>query len=238
MRPAISPLPVLRAALAMLAALTLAGCASENWAPGREPERKGPPRAPVPDMAGEARFFGGQIETELSLGRSAFPPRESARRDTRRREPLSGPFQPDPSGGPVRTGRRGAARTGPTPGELPDGPASSRGTGAAPMKAAGEPPVQLRLRLTNHGTTPVEVEVSDFDSRVGNFVVQPRRIEVPPGESVEADPMTSELGVDSGEIPVVVGLRISGRTEKQTVVLRINAPEAASAPSPASTPPP
>lgn len=221
----------LRASLALALAVVIAGCASDNWAPGREPERKGPPRAPVPDMAAEAQFFNGRIEAELSLGRSGFPPRETARRNTRRRDPSSGPFQPDQDSA-VRVGGRPGGGGRPPGKAFPahDGPTAARGTGAAPIRAAGEPPVRLRLRLTNHGPEPVEVEVTDFDSRLGNFVVQPRRISVGAGESVEADPMTSELGVDAAEIPVVVGLRVNGEREKQTVSLRVK-PAAAPAPS-------
>ncbi len=227
----------LRAALALGLAAAVGGCASDNWAPGREPERKGPPRAPVPDMAGEAQFFSGRIETELSLGRSGFPPRETARRDNRRRDPSSGPFQPDQSvDARMGGGRRGAGRPAGPPSDPREGPRAARGTGAAPMRAAGEAPVQLRLRLTNHGAEPVEVEVTDFDSRVGNFVVQPRRIVVGAGESVEAEPMTSELGVDAAEIPVSVGLRVNGEREKQTVVLRVTPFPAAASTAPIAAP--
>jgi len=226
----------LRAALALGLAVAVAGCASDNWAPGREPERKGPPRAPVPDIAGEAQFFSGRIETELSLGRSEFPPRETARRDNRRRDPSSGPFQPDQSvDARMGSGRRGAGRPAVPTSDPREGPRAARGTGAAPMRAAGEAPVQLRLRLTNHGPEPVEVEVTDFDSRVGNFVVQPRRIVVGAGESVETDPMTSELGVDAAEIPVSVGLRINGELQKQTVVLRVK-PSPAPSTAPTAAP--
>jgi hypothetical protein len=226
----------LRAGAALALIVAVAGCASDSWAPGREPERKGPPPAPVPDMAGEARFFSERIEAELSLGRSGFPPRETASREGRRREPSSGPFQPNQDAA-VRVGGRpgGGGRPPGRPFPAHDGPTATGGTGAAPMRAAGEPPVQLRLRLTNHGADAADVEVTDFDSRLGNFVVQPRHLVIPPGESMEADPMTSELGVDSGEIPVVVGIRVNGEREKQTVVLRVK-PGTAPASPPAASP--
>ena len=38
------------------------------------------------------------------------------------------------------------------------------------IRASNEPPVQLQLRLTNHGETPVVVEVLDFNSDLGKHV--------------------------------------------------------------------
>jgi len=63
-----------------------------------------------------------------------------------------------------------------------------------PIHASNQAPIQLRLRLTNHGPAPADVAVEDFDSALGNFVVQPEMITVKPGESVEAEPMISRLG--------------------------------------------
>jgi plastocyanin len=73
----------------------------------------------------------------------------------------------------------------------------------------------LRLRLTHHGAEPVDVEVLDFNSDLGNFVVQPAKIAVPPGETVKAEPMTSRLGVPAVDaIPITARLRVSGKTGK------------------------
>ena len=89
------------------------------------------------------------------------------------------------------------------------------------IRASNEPPVQLQLRLTNHGETPVVAEVLDFNSDLGNFVVQPPKITLPPHEAVEADPMTSRLGVPAvEEIPVTVRLRINGKSETQVLKLK------------------
>ena len=46
------------------------------------------------------------------------------------------------------------------------------------MHASRMPPVQLRLRLSNHGDFPALVEVPDFNSAIGNFVVQPEKITI------------------------------------------------------------
>jgi hypothetical protein len=96
--------------------------------------------------------------------------------------------------------------------------------------------VRLHLRLTNHGSAPVEVEVVDFDSDLGNFVVEPPKIELPPNKPVEAEPMTSRLGVSSDSIALNVSLRIGDRTDKQ--VLNLQAVTPAAPPSPAPNPAP
>ena len=95
------------------------------------------------------------------------------------------------------------------------------GTPAPKIHASNEAPVRLHLRLTNHGTEPVDVEVTDFNSDLGNFVVQPRKISLPADGSAEAEPMTSRLGLKADEIPVTVAVRGNGHTEKQTLVLRV-----------------
>jgi hypothetical protein len=93
--------------------------------------------------------------------------------------------------------------------------------------------MRLHLRLTNHGTEPVDVEVLDFNSDLGNFVVQPRKISLPPGASVEADPMTSRIGLTADAIPVTVRVRRNGQVEQQVLMLQPVAP-----PVPAPNPPP
>jgi hypothetical protein len=81
----------------------------------------------------------------------------------------------------------------------------------------------MRLRLTNHGESPLEVEVLDFNSELGNFVVQPAKLTLPPGEPVEAEPMLSRLGVPAvEEIPLTVRLRVGGRSgQAETQILRL-----------------
>ena len=106
----------------------------------------------------------------------------------------------------------------------------AEGEKAANLRPTNAPPVQFRLRLTNHGTEPVVVEVPDFNSAMGNFVVQPRSLTLEPGASVEADPMTSRLGVTAEELPVTVGLRTGGTTERREVKLRPKPSETPSAP--------
>jgi len=98
-------------------------------------------------------------------------------------------------GGGGRRGGRGGGGGERRGGEggAPASTSAESGRGPA-IRASNAPAVQLRLRLTNHGNEPVDVEVLDFNSQLGNFVVQPAKISLPPGEPTEADPMLSRLG--------------------------------------------
>ena len=86
--------------------------------------------------------------------------------------------------------------------------------------------MRLHLRLTNHGTEPVDVEVLDFNSDLGNFVVQPRKLTIAAGASVEAEPMTSRIGLTADAIPLTVRLRANGKVEQQQLMLQVIAPAA------------
>jgi hypothetical protein len=95
--------------------------------------------------------------------------------------------------------------------------------------------VQLRLRLTNHSDADVEAEVLDFNSDLGNFAVQPEKITLPSRESIEADPMTSRLGVPAvEEILLTVRLRLGGKNgQTETQILKLR-PRPAAEPAAAS----
>ena len=140
-------------------------------------------------------------------------------------------------GGGGRGGGRGhgGGRGGGGP---PAGGADSSVPHAPPIQASNLPPIQLRLRLTNHGDTPADVEVIDFDSALGNFVVEPSKITVKPAESVEAEPMVSRLGISTEEIPLTVKLHMAGRTEQQVLTLRVVKEPAPASSSTESAPPP
>ena len=114
---------------------------------------------------------------------------------------------------------------------------SMAGTGddsnpAPRIRPSNLPAVRLHLRLTNHGAAAVEVEVVDFESDLGNFVVEPPKIQLPPGKPVEAEPMTSRLGVSSDSVPLTVSLQVDGRKETQVLALQAVIPAAPPAPTP------
>ena len=90
---------------------------------------------------------------------------------------------------------------------------------SSPIHAINQPAIQLRLRLTNHGTAPLVVEVIDFDSALGDFVVEPPKITLPPGVPVEAEPMVSRLGMTGDEVPLKISLKIEGRADGGVLTL-------------------
>ena len=186
-------------------------------------------------MDAQGAFFGDRIEVEAMLAKSDAVwknprPSESGEGGGRRRGGFSGGFGGGGGGGGGRRGGGGGGRRG--GGGAGENGENSQEAGEARspvMRTSNEPPVQLQLRLTNHGDIPVEVEVLDFNSDLGNFAVQPRKIVLPPKESVEADPMTSRLGVPAvEEIPLTVRLRVDGKAESQILKLR---PRTAATPS-------
>ncbi|MBI5767488.1 MAG: hypothetical protein HZA93_06810 [Verrucomicrobia bacterium] len=93
---------------------------------------------------------------------------------------------------------------------------------AMARRAAGSPmpPVTLRVKLENKGTEPIEVEVTEVNSELGNFAVRPPKITIAPGQAGELDPMISQLGVTSDEIPLKVSVRSSGRRETQVITIK------------------
>ena len=237
-------------------------CESGRGGPLRAPPIPEPgtePQVPTPSMEAHAMFFSDQIETEVLLGRGGFPARAVARGDAQGgsggEERGRGGF----GGGGGRRGGGGGGRGGGGGGrggggggrggnesggggEMPAARGGARenddGTPVIHIVASNLPPVRLQLRLTNHGASPVEIEVTDFNSALGNFVVQPEKMLLLPDQPVEANPMISRLGVGSSEIALTVALRNDRRIEKQVLTLRV-VPSAGSAPAgttPATTP--
>lgn len=171
-------------------------------------------------MDAQAVFLAGNLGVEAMLAKSDVvwknpTPAERARSPSRRGG--EGGFNAGFGGG---GGRRGGGRRGER--EEADAPKRTDEAPRGPtLRASNSPPVQLRLRLTNQGSTSIEVEVLDFNSDLGNFVVEPKKITVPAGESVEADPMTSRLGVPALEqIPLMMRIRVNGKIEQQVLALR------------------
>jgi hypothetical protein len=195
-------------------------------------------------MEARAMFFSGQIEAEVLLGRGGFPVRTAARGEARSgsggeergRGGFSGGFGGGGGGGRRGGGGRGggAGAGGETPASRSTARENADGNPAIHIVASNLPPVRLQLRLTNHGPAPVEVEVPDFNSSLGNFVVQPEKLLLLPAQSTEANPMISRLGVGSDEIALTVAIRVDRRVEKQVLILRVVKPAAG---EPASTAP-
>lgn len=208
--------------LLALLGLFLGGCASD---PDRRPRPPGGAgqHAPLPTLVGQTEFFDGQILVELRMGAMAGFNRNGD-------GPGRGGFRA-PGDGSLRDaakaggfGRRGGPLAG--DGERRQGPPGAM----ARMGARGAgPPVMIHLRFTNRGTTPVELHVVDFLSPLGNFVVSPEKIALAPGESAEAEPMSSALAREAGDGEIVLQLQSDGRRETRSVPLtRENPPDSES----------
>lgn len=93
---------------------------------------------------------------------------------------------------------------------------------ARARRAAGSPmpPVTLRVAFENKGTEPIEVQVTEVNSDLGNFAVRPPKLTIPPGETAVLEPMISQLGVTSDEIPLKLEVRQGGKKERQVVVVK------------------
>lgn len=222
--------------------LGFAACESERPhrpPPGAMGSNDSGGRAAIQRMEARGMFFDGRIEIEAMLAPSGMKwsrDAESGSDGGSSRQGSGGGFK----GGFGMGGRGGGRSRGGGGGNGPPaGGAEDSVQRAPPIRASNQPPIQLRLRLTNHGEAPADVEVVDFNSALGNFVVQPPKITVKPGESVEAEPMVSRLGISTDEIPLTVKLHVSGRTEQQVLTLRaVKEPASASTLPAGSSPPP
>jgi hypothetical protein len=93
---------------------------------------------------------------------------------------------------------------------------------AKARRAAGSPmpPVTLRVTFENKGSAPLEIEVTEVNSDLGNFAVRPPKLTLAPGEKGALEPMVSQLGVTNDEIPLKLALRSGGKKELQVVEVK------------------
>lgn len=186
-------------------------------------------------MAGHDSFFDGRILAEISVGTEGMP--ESGvsgggggERGSRGRRGGSGNL--GIAGG---DGLGGGHSSGGTPfgGGRPPRDAGERGHDfAGPRPTAGGGmgrPVMIHLRFTNHGAAAVTLRISDFMSPLGNFAVRPEQLALAPGQSLETEPMTSQLGGAFAETDATLVLRLEGQAEKRTFRLKAVTPPQAEA---------
>ena len=236
----------------ILALLASGGCQGDR---GDRPER-GADRRPDagPSMEASGTFFAGQLEVQVVLNRTGFGERPKPAPDA----PSASSANPDllppaaegttsvPAPGDAVTGTgdtsggRGHGGGGRHSGGSPSAGPRAGGDAAGPIRASTMAPVSFHLRLVNRSPLPVEAEVTDFNSDLGDFVVEPEKLSLQPGETADAEPMTSRLGVTSDAVALTVEIRLKAGTglhkrEKQVLTLR-PAP-AGEAPHPAAPPP-
>lgn len=93
---------------------------------------------------------------------------------------------------------------------------------AMARRAAGSPmpPVTLKVAFENRGAEPIEIEVTEVNSDLGNFAVRPPKLTIAPGASGTLEPMISQLGVTSDEIPLKLSVKMGGKKEQQVVLVK------------------
>lgn len=93
---------------------------------------------------------------------------------------------------------------------------------AKARRAAGSPmpPVTVHVIFENRGTQPVDIEPTEVSSDLGNFAARPKKLTLAAGESADLEPMVSQLGVTSDEIPVTISIRVGGKTERQVILVK------------------
>jgi hypothetical protein len=229
--------PQIAAVRGVLASLLLiagfsAGCTSDDRPP-RDGRGRPPRIQAVPTMAGSETFFAGRITAQVRIGAMAGFDRSGDGEGGGRRE-----GQPRRGGGggglSMSGGMSGMSmerRMGGGPGGAEGGPGGEDGrpqAGQRPAMAADVPPVAIHLRFTNASSTPADLQVVDFLSPLGNFVVHPSQLKLEPGQSIEVEPMASRLAGDVTAGEVSLALRLEGADENKKVILQ---PEAESKPA-------
>ena len=209
---------------AMMILLVLAAGCSSDPGPGRRGGPAGARAKPPAPMAGQDTFFDGLILAEIHVGTDGMPDaapdgsHDSGGSEGRRRRG-GGSGRMSVAGG---TGGFGGNITGGVP--FGEGGRPSRDFGGAPgprpMMGGGRP-VLIHLRFTNHGTAPVELHITDFLSPLGNFVVRPEKLTLEPGQSLETEPMTSQLAGAFTEVTATLVLRLDGRAERKSFPLKV-----------------
>ncbi len=210
----------------ILGLATFAGCSTTS-APDPMAEAAASGEKPVA-MRGDGSFFDGKIAADVAISRGF---------DRGDKGKGRGGGGPDGAGG-GKHGHRGGGGS--------DSDASNTGLSqnfggfegaseseqkemyedmvrlALAHRAAGSPmpPVTIRLRLENRGNEPAEIEVLEENSDLGNFAVRPTKLKIAPHEAGIFDPMVSQLGVTSDEIPMKITLRVAGKKDSQTIIVK------------------
>jgi hypothetical protein len=149
-------------------------------------------------MQGSADFFDGDIVATVTVSRGIGRGQGGG----------TGGNSGGAKGGRGSRGGHGGGRSGPPPDTTGMDPEQAIAYQNARMALGSPmPPVTTRLKLENRSKETVEIEILEVNSDLGNFAVRPAKISIAPGQTAEPDPMISQLGVTSDEIPVKVTLR-------------------------------
>lgn len=198
-------------------------------------------------MAGQDSFFDGQIIAEIKVGTDGVPEAGSGEGGGAERGNGGGRSRREGGGGlNIRGG--GGGMSGNISGGVPFGGGGrySRGaeggggeySGPRPMPGGGMGrPVMIHLRFTNQGAAAVTLLIDDFTSPLGNFAVRPEKLVLEPGQSLETEPMSSQLAGAFAETDATLVLRLGPQAEKKTFRLHaVPRPGEPSGPTPVAPP--
>jgi hypothetical protein len=152
-------------------------------------------------MLGKSDFFDGQLTATVTVSRGVGQGTHNGGGSSRKHD--SGGDNGGLSGGDTMSDDQAYAYM------------RARGAIGSPL-----PPVSLHLKLENKSKSVYQVEIQEFDSDLGNFAVEPSLLSLAPGQVAEPDPMISQLGVTSDDIPVKVTLRLGDKIESQTIPVK------------------
>jgi hypothetical protein len=189
-----------------------------------------------PAMSAQDSFFEGKLLVEANLGRGFSSHGPGGGGDGANGGQGGGGGhrgRRGGGGGMSMGGGEGGRRGGSGDVGSSDDSPSDASTRGPSIRESSMPPVALRLRLTNHSNETVEVTFVLCKSELGDFAVRPEKLSLAPEQSAEPDPMTSRLGLTSGELVLSVGLRVAGKVEQKILVLKaIAATEPPAGPQP------
>ncbi len=215
-----------------------AGCSSEPEPGPSGSQQRHHDKLPAP-MVGQDTFFDGQIVAELRAGAEGIPHPEPGKGSGNSSGGDSGGHSRH-SGGGMGMGGGGHSRHG--GGQSPDSDSEGgRSESPRPMPGSMGPTTMIHLRFTNQGSTHVELGIEDFVSPFGNFAVQPEKLALDPGQSLETEPMSSNLAGSLAEIGATLVLRLGNKAEKKLIMLHaVPAPDNPAGPeqAPDGTPKP
>jgi hypothetical protein len=223
----------------LIGLLAASGCASDDE-PVKHARITSAPRHPVVPLAGQEIFFDGRILAELQTG-AGFG--DAGKGDG------SGPGGENGHGGGGMHmgsghGGGGGHHHGGGGGGYGNSPSVSDSIDQDQIAnirraaANSSPPIVIHLRFTNKGSEHLDLQIADFLSPLGSFVVEPEKLSLDPGQSVEVEPMTSRVASELDQTEVTLTLGLNGHGQKKTVVLKPAPTPPAPAPTTADSAPP
>jgi hypothetical protein len=222
----------------LIGLLAASGCASDDE-PAKHAHGTPPPRRPVVPLAGQETFFDGRILAELQTGAGFGDAGKSDESDSGSGNGHGGMHMGSGhgGGGHHHGGGGGGGGYGDSP-TVSDSIDQDEIANIRRAAAHSSPPVVIHLRFTNKGSDHVDLQIADFLSPLGSFVVQPEKLSLDPGQSAEVEPMTSRVANELEQAEVTLTLGLNGHGQKKTIMLKPAPTPPAPAPATADSAPP